>query len=445
MRRHDGVWRWHIARAVALRDEDDSVVRWIGTNTDVDDQKNAEALLEQRLDERTAALAEAGEQLRQSQKMEAVGQLTGGIAHDFNNLLQAIIGSLDRIQHRIATGRIGDVERFARAATDAANRAATLTHRLLAFSRRQTLDSRPTDLNRLIAGMEDLVRRTVGPDISVQVTAAGGLWLTRVDPSQLESALLNLCINARDAMPDGGTLTIRTANEPLDEEAAKERDLAPGEYVSLCVSDTGAGMTSDTMSRAFDPFFTTKPLGQGTSLGLSMIYGFVRQSGGQVRVTSEVGRGSTFRLFLPRFAGEMDALAAVAEEAVEEGDGETVLVVDDESTVRMLVQEVLTEARYRVVEAIDGPSALEIVQSGARIDLMITDVGLPGGINGQQLAEAVRTHRKDLKVLLITGYAQNAGIGTGAGEGRLPPDMELMTKPFAMQALANKVRQMLEA
>ena len=293
--------------------------------------------------------------------------------------------------------------------------------------------------------MENLVRRTVGPDIAVEVTAAGGLWLTRVDPSQLESALLDLCINARDAMPGGGTLTIRTANEPLDEEAAKERDLARGEYVSLCVSDTGAGMTSDTMSRAFDPFFTTKPLGQGTGLGLSMIYGFVRQSGGQVRVTSEVGRGSTFRLFLPRFAGEMDALAAVAEEAVEEGDGETVLVVDDESTVRMLVQEVLTEARYRVVEAIDGPSALEIVQSGARIDLMITDVGLPGGINGQQLAEAVRTHRRDLKVLLITGYAQNAGIGTGAGEGRLPPGMELMTKPFAMQALANKVRQMLEA
>ena len=293
--------------------------------------------------------------------------------------------------------------------------------------------------------MENLVRRTVGPDIAVEVTAAGGLWLTRVDPSQLESALLDLCINARDAMPGGGTLTIRTANEPLDEEAAKERDLARGEYVSLCVSDTGAGMTSDTMSRAFDPFFTTKPLGQGTGLGLSMIYGFVRQSGGQVRVTSEVGRGSTFRLFLPRFAGEMDALAAVAEEAVEEGDGETVLVVDDESTVRMLVQEVLTDARYRVVEAIDGPSALEIVQSGARIDLMITDVGLPGGINGQQLAEAVRTHRRDLKVLLITGYAQNAGIGTGAGEGRLPPGMELMTNPFAMQALANKVRQMLEA
>lgn len=293
--------------------------------------------------------------------------------------------------------------------------------------------------------MENLVRRTVGPDIAVEVTAAGGLWLTRVDPSQLESALLDLCINARDAMPGGGTLTIRTANEPLDEEAAKERDLARGEYVSLCVSDTGAGMTSDTMSRAFDPFFTTKPLGQGTGLGLSMIYGFVRQSGGQVRVTSEVGRGSTFRLFLPRFAGEMDALAAVAEQALEKGDGETVLVVDDESTVRMLVQEVLTDARYRVVEAIDGPSALEIVQSGARIDLMITDVGLPGGINGQQLAEAVRTHRRDLKVLLITGYAQNAGIGTGAGEGRLPPGMELMTNPFAMQALANKVRQMLEA
>jgi signal transduction histidine kinase len=270
------------------------------------------------------------EQLRQAQKMEAVGQLTGGIAHDFNNLLQGITGSLDRVQHRIAQGRPHDADRFLKAAVDAANRAASLTHRLLAFSRRQTLDTRTADLNRLIGDMEDLIRRTMGPAVSVEVVGAAGLWPVRVDVSQLENSLLNLCINARDAMPFGGNLTIETANNWMDGRAAKERDLPEGQYVSLCVTDTGTGMEQSVIERAFDPFFTTKPLGQGTGLGLSMIYGFVRQSGGQVRVYSEVGKGTTMCLYFPRHLGSIEAADAPAPgEAVEPGFGEAVLVVDD--------------------------------------------------------------------------------------------------------------------
>ena len=245
------------------------------------------------------------EQLRQAQKMEAVGQLTGGLAHDFNNLLQGITGALDRAQHRISQGRAADADRFLNAAAESANRAAALTHRLLAFSRRQTLAPRPTDINRLVVGMEELIGRTMGPAIAVEVVGAGGLWPTRVDAPQLESALLNLCINARDAMPGGGRLTIETANKWLDERAAAERELPPGQYVSLCVTDTGSGMDAEVVARAFDPFFTTKPLGQGTGLGLSMVYGYARQSGGQVRIYSEVGKGTTMCLYLPRHFGAL--------------------------------------------------------------------------------------------------------------------------------------------
>jgi CheY-like chemotaxis protein len=373
--------------------------------------------------------------------MEAVGQLTGGLAHDFNNLLQGIGGSLDRVQRRIAEGRIGDVDRLLNAAIESTGRAAALTHRLLAFSRRQTLDPRPTDVNRLIGGMEDLIRRTVGPDISLQVVGAGGLWPTRVDAPQLESALLNLCINARDAMPDGGKLTIETANKWLDERAAAERELPPGQYVSLCVSDTGTGMAPEVVERAFDPFFTTKPLGQGTGLGLSMIYGFARQSGGQIRIYTEVGRGTTMCLYLPRYLGTAEEVGVAAPEQVDHGLGETVLIVDDEATVRMLVTEVLSENGYLLLEAGDGPTALRTIETERRIDLMITDVGLPGGMNGRQLADAARVKRADLKVLFITGYAENAAINNG----HLGHGMEILTKPFAMATLANKVRKMLES
>jgi PAS domain S-box-containing protein len=379
------------------------------------------------------------EQLRQAQKMEAVGQLTGGLAHDFNNLLQGIIGALDRAQHRIQQGRASEADRFIGAAIESANRAASLTHRLLAFSRRQTLDPKPTDANKLIAGMADLINRTVGPNIAVEVVGAVGLWLTKVDAPQLESAVLNLAINARDAMPSGGKLIVETANKWLDERAARERDVPPGQYVSVCVTDTGVGMPPDVVARAFDPFFTTKPMGQGTGLGLSMIYGFVRQSGGQVRIYTEVGKGTTMCLYLPRYFGSAVEIEAASTREPDQGFGETVVIVDDEATVRMLVNEILTENSYRVLEAHDAASAMKILNSDQSIDLLITDVGLPGHINGRQLADAARARRAGLKVLFITGYAENAAVGNG----HLEPGMEILTKPFPMTTLASKVREIL--
>jgi PAS domain S-box-containing protein len=377
------------------------------------------------------------EQLRQAQKMEAVGQLTGGLAHDFNNLLTAISGSLERLQVRVAQGRIGELDRYVHAAQGAARRAASLTHRLLAFSRRQTLDPKPCDVNRLVADMDDLIRRTVGPAIEMEFVAAAGLWNIVVDSNQLENALLNLCINARDAMPDGGKLTIETANKWLDHRAARDRGLPPGQYVSLCVSDTGGGMPPDVVSRAFDPFFTTKPLGEGTGLGLSMVYGFVRQSGGQARIYSEVGQGTMVCLYFPRNLAsaaepEPSADAAAAERAQH---GETVLVVDDEHAVRMLAVEVLEELGYVALEAADGPAGLAMLQSPGRIDLLVTDVGLPGGMNGRQLADAALATRPGLKVLFITGYAENAVVRGG----HLMPGMHVITKPFAMAELAARI------
>ncbi|MBY0298214.1 MAG: PAS domain-containing protein [Methylobacterium sp.] len=387
-------------------------------------------------------LRQIEEALRQSQKMEAVGQLTGGLAHDFNNLLTSISGSLELLQTRLAQGRLTDLDRYINAAQGASKRAAALTHRLLAFSRRQTLDPKPTDVNRLVAGMEELIRRTVGPEIAIEVVGAAGLWPTLVDPPQLENALLNLCINARDAMPDGGRITIETANRWLDDRAARERDLPVGQYLSLCVSDTGTGMPPEVIAKAFDPFFTTKPIGEGTGLGLSMIYGFVRQSGGQVRIYSEVGQGTTVCLYLPRHYGEVGSDDAVPDlaDAPRAEQGETVLVVDDEPSVRMLVTEVLEDLGYLAVEAADGPSGLKILESDLRIDLMITDVGLPGGMNGRQVADAARVARPDLKVLFITGYAENAAIGNG----HLGPGMQVLTKPFVMEVLAARIRAMIK-
>ncbi|WP_261300341.1 PAS domain-containing protein [Sphingomonas alpina] len=383
----------------------------------------------------------AQEQLRQAQKMEAVGQLTGGIAHDFNNLLTAISGSLELMQIRIAQGRSGDVTRYVEAAQQASKRAAALTHRLLAFSRRQTLDPRPTDINRLIASLDELLRRSVGPTIELEMVGAGGLWTTLIDPNQLENALLNLCINARDAMPKGGRITIETANKWLDRKSAEERDLPAGQYVSLCVTDTGEGMDAETIARAFDPFFTTKPMGEGTGLGLSMIYGFVRQSGGQVRIYSELGQGTTMCLYFPRVHEQADAVAVETSREVVRPvtSGETVLVVDDEAAVRMLVAEVLDEMGLKTIEASDGPAGLAILDSSARVDLLITDVGLPKGMNGRQLADAARIKRPDLKILFITGYAENAVVGNG----HLDPGMHILTKPFAMDALGGRIRELI--
>ena len=420
----DGSYRW---------------ISWVGVPEDGMVYCSGRDITEEKLAE--DELARTQEALRQAHKMEAVGQLTGGIAHDFNNLLAGISGSLELLEKRIAQGRLAGVDRYIATAQGSTRRAATLTQRLLAFSRRQTLDPKPTDLNRLIAGMDDLIRRTVGPSIELEVVGAGGLWSTKVDPSQLENSLLNLCINARDAMPEGGRITIETANKWLDDRSARERELPPGQYVSVCVTDNGTGMTPDVIAQAFDPFFTTKPIGQGTGLGLSMIHGFVRQSGGQVRVYSEVGKGTTMCLYFPRFAGEAnDADAPEAPYAADPGHGETVLVIDDEKTVRMLMIEVLEEAGYVAIEANDGGAGLKVLQSDTRIDLLVTDVGLPGGMNGRQVADAARVMRPGLKVLFVTGYAENAAIGNGL----LEAGMQVIAKPFVMAALANKVREMIE-
>jgi signal transduction histidine kinase len=403
--------------------------------------RQANATLEAKVDERTADLVAASEALRQSQKMEAVGQLTGGIAHDFNNLLAGISGSLELLDKRLSQGRLEGVARYINVAQESARRAASLTQRLLAFARRQTLDPKIVDVNRTIAGMADLLQRSVGPDVHVEVVQAGGVWGAKLDPSQLENAILNLCINARDAMaPDGGRITIETANKWLDDRAAKERDLPPGQYVSLCVSDAGAGMTPDVIEKIFDPFFTTKPLGQGTGLGLSMIYGFVRQSGGQVRVYSEVGKGTTMCMYFPRFAGDVTDEDRPDDSVIDVGDGETVLIIDDEPAIRMVIAEVLTDNGYRVLEAADGPSGLRTLQAAGRIDLLITDVGLPGGLNGRQVADAARSKHPELKVLFITGFAENAAIGNG----HLDSGMSVITKPFVNAAIANKVRQLLD-
>ncbi len=387
-----------------------------------------------------ARLANAEEQLRQAQKMEAVGQLTGGIAHDFNNLLAGIIGSLEIIERRLSSGRTDGLDRFITGAQTSAQRAAALTQRLLAFSRRQTLDPKPTDVNRLVFGMEDLISRTVGPAIKVEVIGAGGLWPAKVDAAQLESALLNLAINARDAMPTGGRLTIETANKWLDDRGSRERQLPPGQYLSICVTDSGTGIPKDMIERIFDPFFTTKPIGQGTGLGLSMIHGFVRQSGGQVRVYSEEGHGTTMCLYLPRFLGEIGEEQVPDEAISDDGTGRTVLVIDDEATVRMLIVEVLEEAGYTAVEADDGPSGMKVLRSDISIDLLITDVGLPGGMNGRQIADAAREIRPELKILFVTGFAENAAVGNG----HLPPGMAVVTKPFVMTELGNKIVEIME-
>jgi len=450
LRQDDGEFRWVEANGRVEQDENGEATRFLGVLIDIDHRRAIEAALRdlnQDLENRVQLAIEQREQaeeaLRQSQKMEAVGQLTGGIAHDFNNLLTGISGSLQMLETRISQGRLDAVPRYIDAAQGAAKRAAALTQRLLAFSRRQTLDPRPTNLNRLIRDMEELVRRTTGPNIEVEVVGASDLWPVMVDQNQLENALLNLCINARDAMPDGGRLTIETANTWLDVSGGIEGAVAPGQYVSLCVADTGIGMSKDTIGRIFEPFFTTKPLGQGTGLGLSMIYGFIRQSNGQVRVYSEPGQGTTMCLYLPRLHGEATDTEPANERraGLETGYGETVLVIDDEPSVRLLMVDVLHEAGYGVLEAADGPAGLNILQSEARIDLLITDVGLPGGMNGRQVADAGRALRPQLKVLFITGYAENAVVGNGD----LEPGMQVITKPFAIDALANRVRTMIDS
>ena len=387
-------------------------------------------------------IRDLNEKLRQAQKMEAVGQLTGGIAHDFNNLLAGIIGSLELLQIRVGQGRIGEIDRYIAMAMTSANRAASLTHRLLSFSRRQTLDSKPVDVNQLTASMEDLIRRTVGPAIKVETVIAVSLWKALCDANQLESALLNLAINARDAMPEGGRLSIEAVNALVDDDYGQRHpEILAGQYVVVSITDTGTGMTPDVVGRVFEPFFTTKPLGQGTGLGLSMVYGFAKQSNGYTRIESEPGRGTSVHIYLPRAHGiveqEPGVVLSLADHSV--SSGETVLVVDDEPVMRMLIGDMLRDLGFSVLEAADGAEGLRVLQSGQIVDLLISDVGLPGGMNGRQLADAARVQRPQLKVLFITGYAGSMLIGDGV----LDPAMHIITKPFPLEVLAAKIREMI--
>ena len=442
--RAEALGRWFDVRATAL-DDGGKLVAVLFSDTTA--QRDAEqglrelnASLAQAVTQRTKELMQSEEQLRQSQKMEAVGQLTGGIAHDFNNLLTGISGSLEMMQTRIGQGRFNDLEKYLSAAQGAAQRAAALTHRLLAFSRRQTLDPKPTEINKLIAGMEELIRRTAGPAVVTVMLISRDIWATCVDAHQLENALLNLCINARDAMPDGGTLTIETNNHALDPPAGMAFSLPPGNYVSMSVSDSGVGMSEEVAAKAFEPFFTTKPLGKGTGLGLSMIYGFIRQSGGHAEIYSHVGKGSTITLFLPRYVGSMAAPEPMTViEMPRAQEGETVLVVDDEPTVRLLATEILEDLGYRAIEASDGASGLQILESNVRIDLLVSDVGLPGNMNGRQMADRARAMRPGLKVLFITGYAEQAVLG----EGDLDANMHVMIKPFSVEGLAVRIKSLI--
>jgi signal transduction histidine kinase/ActR/RegA family two-component response regulator len=415
-----------------------------------------------RLRERTAELEaeekrrrEAEDILRQAQKIEAVGQLTGGIAHDFNNLLTIIIGNLDTLRRRLAQVPTGEdashlaatLARPLDRALQGARSAAQLTHRLLAFSRRQTLEPARLDLNHLVSGMSDLLRRTLGETISVETVLAGGLWPTFADSNQVENALINLAVNARDAMPSGGRLTIETANAYLDEAyALRFGDVAPGQYVLLSVTDSGSGIAPDLLEKVFEPFFTTKPVGEGSGLGLSMVHGFVKQSGGHVRIYSEVGHGTTVKIYLPRLTNTDQPAAAPAAKPASPSPlsrarpQETVLLVEDNDGVREYATSALEDLGYRVLEARDASEALRLLEGEPRVDLLFTDVILPGAIGGRELAAKVLEQRAGLPVLFTTGYTRNAIVH----HGRLDANVHLLNKPYTEQDLARKVRELLD-
>ncbi len=451
---------WTRVSGLPLYDANGTITGSISVIVDIDQQKRSqEALtaaahqLEHQVAERTAELqdalarlkSEAEEReraesaLRQAQKMEAVGQLTGGIAHDFNNMLTGVIGAIDVLKRRIAAGRVDDLERFMEAASISAQRAAGLTQRLLAFSRRQSLDSRPTNVNALLGSLEDLLHRTMSEQVTVKLQTEEALPAAVVDPNQLENAILNLAINARDAMPDGGTLTIETSLETLDEAYVAARPGAvAGTFVMIAVTDTGAGMSTEMIDKVFEPFFTTKPIGQGTGLGLSMVYGFAKQSNGQVRIHSTVGFGTSVKIYLPVSGSEQAVETAVCAVPVEQGKGQTVLLVEDDDSVRLLITDVLEELGYSCVAAAEPDAAIKLFETGRSFDLMISDVGLPG-MNGRQLADVARTFLPDLPVLFVTGYAEGAAVRSGF----LGENMAMITKPFQIDVLSARISEIL--
>ena len=449
VRRADGVYRWAIDAAAPRFGAGGQFLGFVGSVIDINERREAEDVLanlnetlELRVKEEVAQRTEAEDALRQAQKMETIGQLTGGIAHDFNNLLQIISGNLD-ILRRTMSEDSPRLQRSVENAVKGAERAAVLTQRLLAFSRRQPLAPKVIDPNKLLAGMSDMLYRTLGENFAVETVAGSGLWRVEADPNQLESALLNLCVNARDAMQDGGKLTIETTNADIDRSYAKRHSgVVPGQYVLICVSDTGSGMDADTVDRAFEPFFTTKEVGKGTGLGLSMVYGFVKQSGGHLKIYSESGEGTTIKIYLPRHHGtEAAPDEGERSDAPEGTENETILVCEDDEDVRTFSVEVLRELGYRVIEAADGEAALKLLASeGGRVDLLFTDIVLPGGMTGAVVAKQARETQPGLKVLFTTGYARNAIVH----QGRLDPGVELLSKPFAYADLAARVRDLLD-
>jgi len=458
----DGKLRWMETRNNLFYDADGRPVRVVGVSVDITERKRALAqlrafteTLEDAVKERTRELEiqneariKAEELLRQAQKMEAVGQLTGGIAHDFNNLLTIVIGGLDMVGRQIpALGATAAAERIARAkdmALQGVQRAVTLTNRLLAFSRQQPLAPKPIDANKLVSVTCEFLRRTLGETVSLETALAAGLWRAHADPHQLENALINLTLNARDAMPEGGKVTIETANCYLDESYVSSipEPVDVGQYVMIAVADTGTGMDPITVERAFEPFFTTKDVGRGTGLGLSQVYGFVRQSAGHVKVYSELDEGTTVKIYLPRYLGAEEHVEDAEQSQAANGaiGTETILVVEDDDALRSYTVETLAELGYRVLPATNGAAALEILDSGNDIDLLFTDVVMPGGLNGRQLADEAVRRRPGLKVLFTTGYTRNAIVH----HGRLDPGVEMVGKPFSSDELIRKVRAILD-
>ena len=432
--RKDGSKFWANIVINAIRDRNGKLVGFAKVTKDATERREAEA-----------ALQRAQEQLVQSQKMEGIGQLTGGVAHDFNNLLTIILGNLESIERTLSAESVDRdrILRLARNARQGADRAAALTQRLLAFSRRQPLDPKPTDVGRLVVGMSDLLRRALGEQVAIETVLAGGLWRVNVDANQLEVSLINLAVNARDAMPDGGKLTIETANAYLDEKyASAQAEVIPGQYVVICMTDTGTGMSKEVLGRAFEPFFTTKDVGQGTGLGLSQVYGFVKQSGGHIRIYTEEGDGTTVKIYLPRMMADCEDRDVPLQTRVPGATGsETILLVEDEEGVRSYSRDVLRELGYTVIDAPDAHAALRLLDRHPEIQLLFTDVGLPKGMNGRQLADEACRRKPGLKVLFTSGYARNAIVH----EGRLDHGVQLITKPFSYEALAEKLRAVLDA